>query len=836
MSNRPKHKAISPIALTVFGLVWLLSGSSYAGENLFWVFFVDKGNSSKESLGSAESLISPRAVERRFKTTGSRSIESADLPVSTEYVDRIARSPGVKIRRTSRWLNAISIAASSEGLEDIRRLPIVREVRPLAKRIGDPTGIHDPEQDDEILPPGRDHDLDYGNSLRQNSFMNIPEIHDMGYFGSGVLIGLCDAGFDNLDHRCFGNLIVTAAWDFVNDDANVADEGDAGSGRHGTRTLSIIAGFDEGHLIGVAHEAKYILAKTENTDWEEPVEEDAWVAAVEWMDSLGVDIISSSLGYINWYRYRDLDGETAVTTIIANRAVEVGIVIVNAMGNSGLNDFPGDKMITPADAFDVFSIGATNRDSTLAGFSSHGPTYDGRIKPDFVTFGSSVIMASSSNDTGYAGGGGTSYSAPAVAGLCALLLEADPYLTPLTLRELLRNVSDNRNEPDTLFGWGIPDGLEAFRQIAPERIDLHIPLHEGWNTVSINFRNLPARLFPDMLSTLVDAGHLILAKDGHGRFYSPGVPFNNIPFWNLNEGYQLNLSADDTLRFEGDLANYTKEMELSEGWQIIAYKPNFNLPTRDAMSSLTESGVLVILKDEWGRFYYPHFDFNNMPLLTPGRGYHIKLSQNASLRYPRKRMIDSNGETPLEMAHFQLPGQRTWGMSVLLLGGSGIYNGDEAAFIEENGAVIGAGVFRNNTCGIAVWGGEELREFPKLKIWNHTMGVENYYGIKLIEGDSEYVPDGVAVYEVTSEVPVKNSLDISVFPSPFNSSFILETGFSEIGSKYEIYDLTGRKVLGGKIENSEKTTIDAMTLAAGIYLLRVHSHGGYQDVKIVSLK
>ncbi len=835
-------QTISPILFLAIGLVGLIASSADASEPTYWIYFKDKGITSHDqldqALGKVALELTDRARVRRTKLDKIRLVDEQDLPVSQEYIAHIRSMSGIKVRIASRWLNAISASVSSEALENLHDLTFVKEVKPVAFRHPVRSPPMDDPLPDEPQIPSRDHNYDYGNSLRQNTFMNLPELHDRGYLGEGILIGVCDAGFDNLDHRCFQNLRIEAVWDFVNNDANVANEGDRGNGQHGTRTLSIMAGFDDGHLIGVAPRASYVLAKTENTDWEQQVEEDAWVAGVEWMDSLGVDIISSSLGYMDWYNNDDLDGETAITTIAANRAVEVGIVVVNAMGNTGFNRHPGDKMIAPADGFSVFSIGATNRDSTLSGFSSIGPTFDGRIKPDFVTFGSSVIFAGSGNDTGYAAGAGTSFSAPAVAGLCALLIEADPYLSPLTLRELLQNTSDRVDEPDTLYGWGIPNGLEALDRLQPERVELVIPLHRGWNTISLNLRSAPAVPFPENLSPLVEADILALAKDGHGRFYAPRIPFNNIPFWDRKEGYQLNLDQVDTLWFEGLLSAYSEPIALVQGWQIVAYYPNFDLPVRDAMRSLTDDDALTIIKDEWGRFYFPRLNFSNLTYLSPGRGYHIRLSHDAFLRYPRARIIDGDKIEDQSPTFFFNPTPEEYGMSVLLLASNGVESGDEAAFIDNDGNMLGAGVFIENKCGIALWGAEADGILPDLKIWNKFSNQVLNPNLKLVEGTRSYSPDGLSVFEVSVEIPVAPTLEVTSFPTPFNDRLTISVKHnSSDGVVYALFDLTGKLALKGAIPSElTNATLNASGLPTGLYILKVRSKDSVASLKVICLK
>jgi len=611
----------------------------------YWIYFQDKGFHDRESLDTAlnqlTSELTPKARKRRVRVGRAQLVDEMDLPVNLDYIKQVAVIDGVKIRISSRWLNAVSANLPSAELETVRRLPFVTDIKPVRRfiRHREENIIDDVPPDDRL--PHRDWNLEYGLSLRQNIFLNAPELHDRGYSGHGVLVGLLDSGFDNLAHNCFRELDLLAAYDFVNDDDNVGDEGDIGEGSHGTKTLSIIAGYDPDQLIGIAYGATYVIAKTEVSIWERPVEEDYWVAGIEWMDELGVEVVSSSLSYMDWYDYEDLDGETAVTTIAAERAIDVGMIVVISMGNTGRNNYPHDKMGAPADGFRAFAIGSVDRDSSCSVFSSHGPTWDRRIKPDFTTLGSNVRFASSRNNDRYGGGLGTSFSAPAIAGLCALLLEANPYLSPLAIRDVLREVGNNNEEPDTLYGWGIPNGLTALGLAQPQEIELVIELIAGWNIVSHNL-NIPAIDVRDVMAPVVERDSLVIVKDGQGRFYYPLMDFNNIPFWSQKEGYQIRVTEPAELVFEGQLVAYNTPMELNEGWQIIAYLPNFQMMAETAFRCLVEEGVLDIVKDEFGRFYFPEFDFNNIPSCQPSRGYQIKLNDDAVLVYPRIRHVDED--------------------------------------------------------------------------------------------------------------------------------------------------------------------------------------------------
>jgi len=302
---------------------------------------------------------------------------------------------------------------------------------------------------------------DYGVSYRQAALVNIPAVHDRGYRGSDVIVGVQDTGFDNLGHVCFSHLEILATYDFVNNDPEVGNQQDMGTGAHGLRVLSVIAGLDSGNYIGAAPSAQYILTKTENSQWERRIEEDDWVAGLWFHDSLGTEVLNSSLSYRDWYHFEDLDGETAITTVAADSAVGAGMVIVNSAGNTGREAYPFSKIGAPSDGNFVISVGGVLQDSSHWTGSSQGPTYDGRIKPDLSAMSIGTYSANNYSEVGYMPRNGTSYACPMVSGVVALMLEANRHLTPEQVRQILYETSNRSENPDTLYGYGIPDALAA---------------------------------------------------------------------------------------------------------------------------------------------------------------------------------------------------------------------------------------------------------------------------------------------------------------------------------------------------------------------------------------
>lgn len=481
------HLSLFPVYAATDGDLNNKSQSTPIPTGRYWVF-LEQDNLSQEQLDQAlnetAAGMTERSLARRRKCIGrDPPVRPCDLQVNSDRAAAI-ESTGCRIVRSLRYINAVTVTGSQAALNEVRKLDFVRELRPVMSypcitRTGDE--YSEPEQPESHLNAQHTADAEtYGRSWDQCRQVNVPDAHERGYRGSGVLIGVQDTGFDNLDHGAFQHLNVLAAYDFVNNDNNVADHGDHGSGRHGTRTLSVIAGLDSGNFIGIAPDAQYVLTKTENSESETRIEEDYWVAGLWFHDSLGVDVLSSSLSYRAWYDWEDMDGSTAVTSRAADSAAAAGLVIVSSTGNTGRSRYPDSKIGAPADARGVIAVGAVRRDSSYWNVSSRGPTYDGRIKPNAAALGYAVYAASNYNDTTYSTHNGTSFSCPIVAGIAALTLEANPWLTPSQVMRILQSSSHQADNPDTLIGYGIPDALAAVREAEAEVISSRINLPQDF--------------------------------------------------------------------------------------------------------------------------------------------------------------------------------------------------------------------------------------------------------------------------------------------------------------------------------------------------------------------
>ncbi len=450
------------ILIPIFAVT--LSAQDVDDVEPYWIFFVDKG-AAHTTLERSALDISFRTLKRRAKVRpDSALLDISDRKVYNPYVDAI-RPYVERIRVRSRWLNAVSANIKREHIPLLRQLACVRHIQPVARK-NHPL----PPQPDTKLIKGREPgvtrkaaDLDYGPSQTQLEQIGVPFLHERGFYGDGVVVAMLDDGFNLLtNHRAFRHLNVLDTYDFIHDDQSVDDSGlKANEGWHGTMTLSTIAGYVPGALIGPAFEAQYLLAKTEENGSETEAEEDYWVAGLEWAERRGADIVSSSVGYIDWYSYEDMDGETAVTTVAADMAFSKGLAIFNSAGNEGFNK-NHNTLIAPADGDHVIAVAAVTADGTRASFSSVGPSYDRRIKPDIAAMGASVVTASYRDTSGFRRANGTSFSCPLAAGAAAALLSAYPKLSAPEIYKVLKRSASRANDPDNLLGYGIVNIEKAF--------------------------------------------------------------------------------------------------------------------------------------------------------------------------------------------------------------------------------------------------------------------------------------------------------------------------------------------------------------------------------------
>jgi len=426
-----------------------------------WVYFTDKDETPAVYRKAASTMTARAAVRRR-----DIPLDWYDLPVKDKYIDNVKRIGGRDVR-ASRWLNAVSARLTENQIRQLAGESFVRKIDIVATLNRHPAP--EPKQL-ELIPPF--DSTEYGPSYTQNHMLGIDSLHkvmipadndSVPLNGSAVLIAFLDTGYE-IDHPAFDSIRtkIIDTWDFINDDADIDDSLPVSSQLdHGTATLSACGGYFPGELIGPAYGADYALYKTENYSSETQIEEDDWALASERADSVGADIISSSLGYIDWYEYSDMDGNTAVTTIAADIAASRGILVVTSAGNEAGTAW--NYIIAPADGDSVVAVGAVTSSGTIAGFSSYGPSYDGRVKPEVVAMGVNVRCAGTGG--GYTYKSGTSLSCPLIAGSAALILQANSSLRgrPYKIRRRLIESGDRYPEPDpgNRYGYGLPDIISA---------------------------------------------------------------------------------------------------------------------------------------------------------------------------------------------------------------------------------------------------------------------------------------------------------------------------------------------------------------------------------------
>jgi subtilisin family serine protease len=427
-------------------------------------------------LSNPSTFLSPKSITKRTKFN--INLDSTDLPVSKIYLDSILQAGKVTLINTSKWLNQVLIQTTdAQALSKISSFTFVKKRQAIAFK---PSKQASPDFIEEITDLNKAtettnsnlNSLQYGNSGKQIQIHEGEYLHNLGFKGQNVSIAVLDGGFFNYNAiKAFDSVRssgrIKATWDFV-DNNNQVQEDDP----HGMYCFSILAANLPGVFVGSAPEADYYLYRTEDVKSEFPVEEQNWIAAAEKADSLGIDIISSSLGYTTFddpafnYGYNDMNGKNTIVTRGAALASRKGILVMNSAGNSGTNSW---KFIgAPADGEQVLAVGAVNITRQVAPFSSYGPTFDQRIKPDVVSVGWGTALINGSGLP--ASGNGTSFSNPNIAGLIACLWQAFPEMRNNEIIEAVRKSGDMYANPDSRSGYGLPNMQKAYGILEIERV------------------------------------------------------------------------------------------------------------------------------------------------------------------------------------------------------------------------------------------------------------------------------------------------------------------------------------------------------------------------------
>ena len=449
-----------------------------------WLTFTDKGELGAADLVArliaAEDGLSERARARRLRARVSPLVDYDDLPVHADYLGELQQR-GFGVVAHSRWLNRAAVRVPGASLADLADLPFVARIAPVerAYRTAEPAAggalparppaPASPARSWGELPPAIDHGL----TLAMLKQINVPAVHDSGYIGTGVLVCILDAGFNHHDkHEALRGVTIAPGMkrDFVGADTVVVDTTALIGFRHGTQVMGCIAGNLPGTYVGSGFGAQFALARTESEPTETPVEMLYWGMGAEWADSLGADLITSSLGYFTFddpadsYTYADMDGRTTDVSRAARIAAGKGIMMVNSVGNEGATAW--HYLIAPSDVAtdSMIAVGAVDQNGVVASFSSYGPNAAGCFKPDLAARGvSDTLVSTGGNPNLYTIGSGTSFSAPLLAGLATCLLQARPSWPPTLIARALRETASRSADPDHRVGWGIPDGLAVLR-------------------------------------------------------------------------------------------------------------------------------------------------------------------------------------------------------------------------------------------------------------------------------------------------------------------------------------------------------------------------------------
>lgn len=436
-----------------------------------FIYFKDKAN-TPYTTNDPGKFLSARALERRQKQ--GISLTNRDLPVNPSNV-KLLKARGASVLYTSKWLNAAVVNCDSVVLRQLLQLPFVKSGQTLSRKITNQNnrapGAPKQTLNNPALRTTNDRAV-YGKAFNQANMIGAIDLHTAGFRGENMNVAIFDGGFPGVDgisafSHLFSDNRIKATYDFVGKDTYVFERDN-----HGTNVLSTMAAYEPGTMVGTAYRANYYLFITEDSGSEHHIEEVNWLLAAEFADSAGVDVINSSLGYNDFdapsvdYTYQDMNGRNAIITKAADIAASTGILVVNSAGNEG--NKPWRYISAPADGDSVLTVGAVDSLGRLASFSSVGPTFDGRLKPNLVAQGVYATILSRSGVVGRANG--TSFSSPILAGMAACFWQSNPELTNMDVIRLLQASASKADNPDNMFGFGIPNGYKAY-EVAREESD-----------------------------------------------------------------------------------------------------------------------------------------------------------------------------------------------------------------------------------------------------------------------------------------------------------------------------------------------------------------------------
>jgi len=444
-------------------------------NNYYWVQLKDKAGTSYQ-INHPEDFLTKRAIDRRARQH--IVIDETDLPVSPIYLDSLKKT-GLEIVHSSKWLNGVTVRTSDTTLiMKIQTFPFVVSVQLTkpANVLKSATNKFSKEETNTNYDPAN-----YGNAIGQLNLLNGQYLHNQGFRGKGVQIAVLDAGFWSVDEiAAFDSLRasnrILGTHDFVDPHSDFYKQH-----THGMSVLSCMSSNLPEKIIGTAPDASFYLFRSEDVATEYLIEEDNWVAAAELADSLGVDVINSSLGYSIFddpkmnHTYADMNGKTTRVAQAANLAFKKGILIFASAGNEGNNSW--EYIISPSDGDQVLAVAAVDKNGTRAAFSSVGPDFGGAIKPNVAATGSSTYLVTNNGFLGYSSG--TSFSSPVMAGMGACLLQSNPYASVAQVKMAIEQSASQYDKPDSLLGYGIPDFEKADKYLKVNSVS-HLNWSGSW--------------------------------------------------------------------------------------------------------------------------------------------------------------------------------------------------------------------------------------------------------------------------------------------------------------------------------------------------------------------
>lgn len=442
-------------------LLFLLLISSFIGfaQQDAWVYFTDKPESATY-LANPLTMLTQKSLDRR--TAQNIALDVKDVPISPSYIFQISNATGISIKAKSKWLNALHIRGSVENIQQLTTLSFVDHIQFADKSLNtNASAKANTNSQFQAVNKNLETQINfaYGNSNNQIAMLGGDLLHQQNFTGTGKTIAVMDAGFPGVNtalpfQRLNTNNQILGGYNYVSSSANIYT-----GGTHGTLVLSTMGGYVENSLVGTAPDASYYLFITEDISVENPIEESYWVEAAEEADRLGVDIITTSLGYFGYdnpnysYTYEDMNGTTSFASRGADVAFSRGIICVTSAGNSGSTVDP--HITVPAESINTLAVGAVNAAGFYASFSSIGPSFDGRVKPDVVAQGVQAVVSDPSGNIGLANG--TSFSGPITAGMVACLWQALPSKTNAEIIQIIKQSASIYNNPTPQLGYGIPN-------------------------------------------------------------------------------------------------------------------------------------------------------------------------------------------------------------------------------------------------------------------------------------------------------------------------------------------------------------------------------------------